>query len=42
MLAGIKNTYHVVAVRHVHPWYSWALLAAAIGFSIGVAYVVMQ
>jgi hypothetical protein len=39
MLAGIKHTYHTVAVRHVHPWYSWALMAAAIGFAIGAAYL---
>ncbi len=42
MVAGIKNTYQVVAKRHVHPWYSWALLAAAIGFTVGVAYVANQ
>lgn len=39
MMKGIKNTYQVVAKRHVHPWYSWALMAAAIGFTVGVAYV---
>jgi hypothetical protein len=39
MLAGIKHTYQVVAKRHVHPWYTWAILAAAIGFTVGVAYV---
>ncbi len=42
MMAGIKNTYQVVAKRHVHPWYSWALMAAAIGFTVGVAYVANQ
>jgi hypothetical protein len=39
MLAGLKHTYQVVAKRHVHPWYTWAILAAAIGFTVGVAYV---
>jgi len=41
-MAGIKNTYQVVAKHHVHPWYSWALMAAAIGFTVGVAYVANQ
>lgn len=39
MLKGVKNAYVFVAVRHVHPWYSWALMAAAIGFAVGVGYV---
>ena len=42
MMKGIKNTYQVVAKRHVHPWYGWALMAAAIGFTMGVAYVANQ
>ena len=36
---GIKNTYEAVAVRHIHPWYSWALFAAVLGFALGAAYV---
>ncbi len=42
IVAGIKNTYQVVAKRHIHPWYSWAVMAAAIGFTVGVAYVANQ
>jgi hypothetical protein len=42
MLAGLKNTYQAVAKRHVHPWYTWAILAVAIGFTVGVAYVANQ
>jgi hypothetical protein len=42
ILAGIKNTYKLVAVKHVRPWYSWALIAVAIGFATGVAYVANQ
>lgn len=42
MLSGISHTYKVVAKRHVHPWYSWALLAASLGFAIGVTYVANQ
>jgi hypothetical protein len=42
MMKGIKHTYQAVAVRHVHPWYSWALMATAIGFAMGVAYVANQ
>ncbi len=42
MLAGLKNTYRAVAVRHVHPWYSWAILSATMGFVVGVAYVANQ
>ena len=38
-LKGVKSAYVFVAVRHVHPWYSWALMAAAIGFAVGVGYV---
>jgi hypothetical protein len=42
MIDGVKNTYQAVAKRHLHPWYTWALLAAAIGFTVGVAYVANQ
>ena len=42
IVAGIQNTYQVVAKRHVHHWYSWAILASVIGFTIGVAYVANQ
>lgn len=40
VLDGLKNAYHVVAVRHIHPWYAWATLAAVIGFLVGAVYVV--
>ncbi len=42
VLDGIKGAYQVVAKRHVHPWYSWGLMAMAIGFSVGVVYVANQ
>ena len=39
IIKGVKEAYVFVGVRHVHPWYSWALMAAAIGFVVGVGYV---
>jgi hypothetical protein len=39
IVAGLHNTYQAVAVRHVHPWYSWGLMAAMVGFALGVVYV---
>lgn len=42
VIQGLKETYQVIAKRHVHPWYSWAVMAAAIGFTVGVAYVANQ
>lgn len=42
MLAGLKHTYKVMAVRHVHPWYSWGLMAAALGFAVGAMHVASQ
>ena len=42
VVAGLNNTYTVVAKRHIHPWYSWALFAATIGFAVGALYVANQ
>ena len=42
IIEGVNNTYQVIAKRHVHHWYSWALMASAIGFTVGVAYVANQ
>ena len=42
VLDGLKHTYQAVAVRHVHPWWTWALLAIVIGFAVGTVYVANQ
>ncbi len=42
VVAGLAQSYQVVAKRHIHPWYSWAILAIVIGFTVGVAYVANQ
>ena len=42
VLTGVKGAYQFVAVRHVHPWYVWVLLALVIGFAGGALYVTNQ
>lgn len=42
MYAGIKHVYHHTMRRDVHDFYTWTILAAAIGFIIGAVYTASQ
>jgi len=42
ILAGLKNAYRVVAVRHLHPNWVWWLSGATLAFVLTIGYVANQ
>lgn len=42
ILVGLRTTYKAVAVRHIHPWWTWGVLSVTLGFAIGILYVADQ